>query len=46
MTYRAEFEDGSVRQYVLIAAGGHSFAGTRLGDYLVAFALDEEASSK
>jgi quinoprotein glucose dehydrogenase len=45
MSYRVEFDDGSVRQYVLIAAGGHSFAGTRLGDHLVAFALDEDPSS-
>ena len=29
------------RQYVVIAAGGHSSAGTKLGDYLVAFALPE-----
>ena len=27
------------RQYVVIAAGGHPKLGTRLGDYLVAFAL-------
>ena len=27
------------RQYVVIAAGGHSGWGTTLGDYLVAFAL-------
>lgn len=27
------------RQYVVIAAGWHSSAGTRRGDYLVAFAL-------
>ena len=27
------------RQYVVIAAGGHGRAGTRLGDYVVAFAL-------
>lgn len=40
MSYRVEFEDGSVRQYVVIAAGGHSTAGTKLGDHLVAFALD------
>ncbi len=29
------------RQYVVIAAGGHSRAGSRLGDYIVAFALPE-----
>ncbi len=41
MSYRVEFEDGSTRQYVLIAAGGHARAGTRMGDHLVAFALEE-----
>jgi quinoprotein glucose dehydrogenase len=35
MTYRA----ANGRQYVVIAAGGHSRLGTRLGDALVAFAL-------
>lgn len=34
MTYE---HDG--RQYVVIAAGGHSSSGTRLGDYVMAFAL-------
>ncbi len=34
MTYRA-----AGRQYVVIAAGGHARAGSRLGDSLVAFAL-------
>jgi len=29
------------RQYVIIAAGGHSTAGTRLGDSVVAFALPD-----
>lgn len=29
------------RQYVVIAAGGHSFSGTKLGDYVQAFALPE-----
>ena len=29
------------RQYVVIAAGGHGKLGTKLGDYIVAFALDE-----
>jgi quinoprotein glucose dehydrogenase len=28
------------RQYVVIAAGGHTGAGTTFGDYVVAFALD------
>jgi quinoprotein glucose dehydrogenase len=34
MTYRS-----GGRQYVVIAAGGHGRAGTRLGDAIVAFAL-------
>jgi len=29
------------RQYVLIAAGGHSGLGTRTGDYLIAYALPQ-----
>ncbi len=41
ISYRVEFEDGARRQYVLIAAGGHARAGSRLGDYLVAFAIEE-----
>jgi quinoprotein glucose dehydrogenase len=41
MSYRVSFEDGSSRQYVLIAAGGHGRAPVRQGDHLVAFALDE-----
>ena len=28
------------KQYVVIMAGGHARAGTTLGDYLIAFALD------
>ena len=36
MTYRLK-KDG--RQYVVIAAGGHKFLGTKLGDSLVAYAL-------
>ena len=36
MTYRLR-QDG--RQFVVIAAGGHGRAGTKLGDYVVAFAL-------
>ncbi len=35
MTYQV---DG--KQYVVIAAGGHGNLGTKLGDYVVAFALD------
>ena len=30
------------RQYVVIAAGGHSSLGTPLGDYLIAYALPEQ----
>lgn len=29
------------RQYVVIAAGGHARAGSRLGDYVIAFALPD-----
>lgn len=38
MTYRL---DPAGRQYVVVAAGGHGRAGSRLGDSLVAFALPE-----
>lgn len=36
MTYRLS-EQG--KQFVVIAAGGHSLLGTKMGDYVVAFAL-------
>ena len=36
MTYRVR---GNGKQYVVIAAGGHGRAGTRLGDTLIAFSL-------
>jgi quinoprotein glucose dehydrogenase len=36
MTYRLS-ENG--KQYVVIAAGGHGKAGTKLGDYVIAYAL-------
>jgi len=36
MTYRVR-PDG--RQYIVIAAGGHSTLGTELGDYVIAYAL-------
>jgi quinoprotein glucose dehydrogenase len=29
------------KQYVVIAAGGHSSSGTKLGDHVVAFALPD-----
>ncbi len=38
MTYVSE---RTGRQYVVIAAGGHQLMGTKLGDYVVAFALPE-----
>jgi quinoprotein glucose dehydrogenase len=38
MTYRLR-KDG--RQYVVIAAGGHRFLGTTVGDTLVAYALPD-----
>lgn len=38
MTYRLR-KNG--RQYVVIAAGGHQYLGTKLGDSLVAYALPE-----
>lgn len=31
------------KQYVLIAAGGHGSFGTQLGDYVIAYALPDEA---
>ncbi|MEE2690303.1 MAG: pyrroloquinoline quinone-dependent dehydrogenase [Pseudomonadota bacterium] len=34
------------RQYVVIAAGGHSEAGTKKGDYVVAFALPRAGDKK
>ncbi|AGH49863.1 quinoprotein glucose dehydrogenase [Sphingomonas sp. MM-1] len=37
VTYRLK-QDG--RQYVAIAAGGHKYLGTKIGDSLVAFALE------
>lgn len=39
MTYQLG-ENG--RQYVVIAAGGHGKIGTKLGDYVLAFALPDE----
>jgi quinoprotein glucose dehydrogenase len=41
MTYEV---DG--RQYVVIAAGGHSVLGTRSGDYIMAFALPATAGTR
>jgi quinoprotein glucose dehydrogenase len=42
MTYRAGHD---LRQYVVIAAGGHGTLGTQRGDYVVAFALPKGAKS-
>lgn len=39
MTYSVTREDGTSKQFVVIAAGGHARAGTTLGDSLVAFSL-------
>jgi len=42
MTYRA---GPDLRQYVVIAAGGHGALGTQRGDYVVAFALPKGSKS-
>jgi quinoprotein glucose dehydrogenase len=42
MTYRAGRD---LRQYVVIAAGGHGTLGTQRGDYVVAFALPKGAKT-
>jgi quinoprotein glucose dehydrogenase len=36
MTYRLSAQG---KQFVVIAAGGHKYMRTKLGDYLVAFSL-------
>lgn len=41
MSYDVALEDGRRRQFVVIAAGGHSRMGSDLGDYLIAFSLPE-----
>jgi quinoprotein glucose dehydrogenase len=41
MTYRVS---GTGKQFVVIAAGGHSKLGTTLGDYVVAFALRDRGT--
>jgi quinoprotein glucose dehydrogenase len=33
------FADAAGKQFIVIAAGGHARLGTKLGDYVVAFAL-------
>ncbi|MFN3522543.1 MAG: membrane-bound PQQ-dependent dehydrogenase, glucose/quinate/shikimate family [Phenylobacterium sp.] len=40
MTYRS---DASGRQFVLVVAGGHGSLGTKLGDYVIAYALPRPA---
>ena len=37
MTYEA-----NGKQYVVIAAGGHGSFGTKLGDYIIAYALPDQ----
>lgn len=39
MTYSVSLADGTQRQFVVIAAGGHARMGSKMGDHLVAFAL-------
>lgn len=40
ITYRAR---PGGRQFIVVAAGGHSLMGTSLGDYLIAYAMPEDA---
>ncbi|TNE59831.1 MAG: pyrroloquinoline quinone-dependent dehydrogenase [Alphaproteobacteria bacterium] len=39
MSYVVTGPNGREKQYVVIAAGGHQRAGTKLGDYIIAYAL-------
>ncbi|MCX2979617.1 pyrroloquinoline quinone-dependent dehydrogenase [Halieaceae bacterium IMCC14734] len=41
MSYAVTDAQGRQRQFIVIAAGGHGTAGTRLGDSLVAYALPD-----
>ncbi|MGD8829870.1 MAG: pyrroloquinoline quinone-dependent dehydrogenase [Pseudomonadales bacterium] len=41
MSYTVTRDDGSEKQFVVIAAGGHGRMGSTMGDYLVAFALPD-----
>ncbi len=34
------------KQYIVIAAGGHAGMGTRTGDYILAYALDDGQTSQ
>ena len=45
MSYAVLHDDGSRRQFVVIAAGGHARGGTTLGDYLVAYSLSTASLS-
>lgn len=41
MSYTVTDKDGRERQFVVIAAGGHGTAGTKLGDSVIAYALPD-----
>jgi quinoprotein glucose dehydrogenase len=41
MSYSVTLADGSEKQLVVIAAGGHGRMGSAMGDYVVAFALPD-----
>jgi quinoprotein glucose dehydrogenase len=41
MSYSITDSTGRARQFVVIAAGGHGRAGTKLGDSLIAYALPQ-----
>lgn len=41
MSYVVTADDGSTRQFVVVAAGGHGSGGTDMSDTLVAFALED-----
>jgi quinoprotein glucose dehydrogenase len=38
------YADRNGRQYVLVVAGGHGSLGTKMGDYVIAYALPEAAA--
>ncbi len=42
MSYAVRLADGSEKQFVVIAAGGHARMGSKMGDHLVAFALPDK----
>jgi quinoprotein glucose dehydrogenase len=43
MSYSVTTADGTEKQFVVIAAGGHARMGSTMGDHLVAFALPDAA---